>query len=139
MRHTNPPCPHDHAPRLPARRPLGAVVLGLTMLLGACATRPPPPTLQVSEAQAAVESAVRAGAPAVAPTELAMARDKLMRAQTSMQAGQHERAKMLAEAALVDARLAEARTRQVQAAKAAVTVQDDSRVLRQEIDRGAAQ
>jgi hypothetical protein len=46
---------------------------------------------------------------------------------------------MLAEAALVDARLAEAKARQVQATKAATTVQDDNRVLRQEIERGAAQ
>jgi hypothetical protein len=51
----------------------------------------------------------------------------------------YERAQMLAEAALVDARLAEARARQVQAGKAAATVQDDNRVLRQEIERGTAQ
>ena len=51
----------------------------------------------------------------------------------------HERAQMLAEAALVDARLAEARARQVQAIKAATTVQDDNRVLRQEIERAAPQ
>lgn len=122
------------------RRQAGlAAVVVFTLLLGGCASRPPPPNAQITEAQAAVDSAVRAGAAAAASTELAMARDKLARANASIVGSQHERALMLAEAALVDARLAEAKTRQAQAAKAAGAVQEDSRVLRQEIERGAAQ
>lgn len=121
------------------RRPLGVLVTGLAALLVACASQPPPPNPQIAAAEAALESATRAGAAASAPTELALARDKLVRAHASMVESKHERAQMLAEAALVDARLAEARARQVQAIKAATTVQDDNRVLRQEIERAAPQ
>lgn len=121
------------------RRPLGALVTGLAVLLVACASQPPPPTPQIAAAEAALESAVRAGAAASALTEMTLARDKLARANASMVETKYERAQMLAEAALVDARLAEAKARQVQAGKAATTVQDDHRVLRQEIERGAAQ
>lgn len=121
------------------RRQAGLAAVIFTLLLGGCASRPPPPNAQITEAQAAVDSAVRAGAAAGASTELAMARDKLARANASIVGSQHERALMLAEAALVDARLAEAKTRQAQAVKAAGVVQEDSRVLRQEIERGAAQ
>ncbi len=119
--------------------PLSAWVLGLSALLGACASQPAPPSPQIAAAEAALESATRAGAAVSAPTELALARDKLARAHASMVESKHERALMLAEAALVDARLAEVRARQAQASKAATTVQDDNRVLRQEIERGAAQ
>lgn len=126
-------------PWLSQRTPARLLALSFALLLGACATPPPPPNPQITEAEAAVDSAVRAGAINTAPVELAMARDKLARANASVVESKHERARMLAEAALVDARLAEAKARQAQAAKAAMTVQDDSRVLRQEIDRGAAQ
>ncbi len=121
------------------RRPLAAVVMGLAALLVACVSQPPPPNPQIVAAEAALESAARAGAAVSAPAEMALSRDKLARANASMLETKYERAQMLAEAALVDARLAEARARQVQATKAATTVQDDNRVLREEIERGAAQ
>ncbi len=111
------------------RRPLGALVTGLAALLVACASQPPPPNPQIAAAEAALESAVRAGAAVSAPTDMALARDKLARANASMVETKYERAQMLAEA----------KARQVQATKAATTVQDDNRVLRQEIERGAAQ
>jgi hypothetical protein len=48
----------------------------------------------------------------------------------------YERALMLAEAAQVDARLAEAKARSTQAGKAATELREGNRVLRQEIERG---
>ena len=120
-----------------------AVAAGLGGLVGtlllACASQPPPPTHPIAMAQAAYESASRAGAATLAPAEMALARDKLARANTSMVETQYERAQMLAEAALVDARLAEAKARQSNAAKAATTAQEGNRVLREELQRGAAQ
>lgn len=140
MHHATTPRPVTGRPPFTRhRRPLGALVTGLAALLVACASQPPPPNPEIAAAEAALESAVRAGAAASAPTELALSRDKLARAHASMVESKHERAQMLADAALVDARLAEARARQVQASKAATTVQDDHRVLRQEIERAAPQ
>lgn len=141
MPHATTPCSTTTGPTPNRRlwRPTVALVTGLSALLLACASRPPAPHEQIAEAEAAVESAVRAGATTSAPADLALARDKLARANASMESSRYERAQMLAEAALVDARLTEAKARLTQATKAASTVQDDHRVLRQEIERGAAQ
>lgn len=73
----------------------------------------PPPNPQIAAAEAALESAVRAGAAVSAPTDMALARDKLPRANASMVETKYERAQMLAEVTLVDARLAEAKARQI--------------------------
>jgi hypothetical protein len=141
MHHLSTPRPatvrHQRSNSL--RRLRIASAAGLATLLLACASQPPPPTTHMAAAEAAVDSAVRAGAQTAAPAEMALARDKLARAHASMVETKYERAQMLAEAALVDARLAEARARQALAAKAATTVQDDNRVLSQEIERGVAQ
>lgn len=117
---------------------LGTVALVAAMLQIGCASFPPP-NEQLAVATAAVDNAARAGAAELAPAELSTARDKLARANASMIEEKYERAQMLAEAALVDARLAEAKARHATAAKAALAVRDGNRVLRQEIDRGAAQ
>ena len=52
-----------------------------------------------------------------------------------MTAKDYENAQSLAEQAQVDAQLATAKARAGKAQKAAATVQEDSRVLRQELDR----
>lgn len=127
----------------PASRPramlwIGGLALATALFQAGCASFPPP-NEQLAVATAAVESAARSGATELAPTDMAKARDKLARANASMMEAKHERALMLAEAALVDARLAEARARSATANKAAVTVGEDNRVLRQEIERGATQ
>jgi hypothetical protein len=56
-------------------------------------------------------------------------------AETAMTAKNYSLAKDLAEQAEVDAKLAEATARSVKAQKSADAVQEDSRVLRKEIDR----
>lgn len=117
---------------------LGSVALVAALWQAGCASYPPPRE-QLAVATAAVDSAARAGAAELAPADLSTARDKLARANASMIERKHERAHMLAEAALVDARLAEAKSRHATAAKAALALRDGNRVLRQEIDRGAAQ
>lgn len=111
-------------------------LLAAALQLG-CATSIPAPTEQLAVSTAAVASAERAGAVALAPTELAMARDKLARANASMVEEKYQRALMLAEAAQVDARLAEVKARNATAAKAALTVREGNRVLRQELERSA--
>jgi hypothetical protein len=128
----------ERTPPSPALPWLTVVALVAASMQVAC-TSFPPPNKQVAVAIAAVDRAARAGATELAPTEMAIARDKLARAHASMVETKFERALMLAEAAEVDARLAEARARNATAAKAALTVREDNRVLRQEIQRGAAQ
>jgi len=115
---------------------LPVVVLAAAALQVGCASVPAP-TEQMAASTAAVASAERAGALTLAPAEMALARDKLARANASMVEEKFERARMLAEAALVDARLAEARARNVQAAKSATEVREGNRVLRQELQRAA--
>lgn len=115
---------------------LTLVVIAAAVLQIGCASLPAP-TEQMALSTAAVASAERAGAVALAPTEMAMARDKLARANAAVVEEKFERARMLAEAAQVDARLAEAKARNVQAAKAATELREGNRVLRQELDRAA--
>lgn len=133
--------PASHAVARPAavRRTLPwltLVVMVAAVLQIGCASLPAP-TEQMALSTAAVASAERAGAVALAPTEMAMARDKLARANAAVVEEKFERARMLAEAAQVDARLAEAKARNVQAAKAATELREGNRVLRQELDRAA--
>ncbi|MDP2417128.1 MAG: DUF4398 domain-containing protein [Hydrogenophaga sp.] len=115
---------------------LTVVVLAAAALQMGCASLPAP-TEQMAVTTAALASAERAGAVALAPTEMALARDKLARANASMVEEKFERARMLAEAALVDARLAEAKARNAQAAQAATELREGNRVLRQELERAA--
>jgi uncharacterized iron-regulated protein len=114
---------------------LPVVVLVAAALQIGCASFPAP-NEQMALTTAAVASAERAGAVALAPAEMALARDKLARANASMVEEKYERALMLAEAAQVDARLAEAKARSTQAGKAATELREGNRVLRQEIERG---
>ncbi len=125
-----------HTPQGRAMSWLPLIALLAASLQIGCASFPAP-TEQMAVSTAAIASAERAGAVALAPTEMAMARDKLARANASMVEEKYERALMLAEAAQVDARLAEVKARNATAAKAALTVREDNRVLRQEIERGA--
>jgi hypothetical protein len=71
----------------------------------------PPPEAELSAAQTAVTGAEEADAAKYAPSDLDRARDKLIRAQAAMQEEENEEARRLAEEALVDARVAEAKAR----------------------------
>lgn len=115
---------------------LPAIVLMTAFLQSAYAITPLPAE-QMAVSTAAVDSAARAGATELAPTEMAIARDKLAQAKTAMADGKDQRALMLAEAAQVDALLAEAKARNIRAGKAATELRESNRVLRQEIERGA--
>ena len=104
------------------------------LLLIACASTPAP-TEQMAISRAAVSNATSAGGNEYAPVQLKSAIDKMDAAERAMSAKDYVRARQLAEQAQVDAQLAEATARSAQAKKASDAVQDDSRILRQEIDR----
>jgi hypothetical protein len=112
---------------------IGSIFATFVLLAGCAST--PPPIVQMAVSRAAVGNANRAGANEFAPVQFQTAMDEMNAAETAMTAKNYELAKNLAEQAEVDAKLASATTRSVKAQKAADAVQEDSRVLRKEIDR----
>jgi hypothetical protein len=98
---------------------LAALALGTTFVLAGCAGKPP--TEQYAVTQSAVNSAVSAGGTEYAAVEMKAAQDKFKQAEIAMHDENYEKAKVLAEQAEWDARLAE---RKAQAGKAAKAVQD---------------
>jgi hypothetical protein len=112
------------------------ILLGLlaAFFFAACAS-PAPPTEQILISNEAVNNANSAGSSEFAPLQLKSATEKMTAAKIAMQEKKYVLARQLAEQAQVDAQLALAVTRSVKAQKAADTIQEDNRVLRQEIDR----
>jgi hypothetical protein len=98
---------------------LAALALGSSLILAGCAGNPP--TEQYAVAQSAVNSAVSAGGTEFAAVEMKSAQDKFKQAEMAMHDENYEKAKVLAEQAEWDARVAE---RKAQAMKAQRAVQD---------------
>lgn len=110
------------------------IAIGSAVLLAACAGVQPP-LEQMAMSKAAVSTAMSTGATEFAPTQIKSAMEKMTRAEKAMSDKNYETAKQQAEQAQVDAQLATAITRSAKAKKAADALQEDSRILRQELDR----
>lgn len=121
--------PRRHRPGLPT------ALCVATVLFTACASSVPAPTQQMAASQAAVTSAATAGAAELAPAELSTARDKLARATAAVTEEHHDYANRLAREAQADANLAEMKTRNTKAQKAASELGEGNRVLREELQR----
>ena len=93
--------------------PLGGWALACLVGLAGCASTSP--SVTISNAEIAIRKADTVGAAQHAPLELHVARKKLDSATQSMEEGDNEVARRLAEQALVDGELAEARTRAAKA------------------------
>jgi hypothetical protein len=117
-----------HNTRLP-------LALGSALWLFAACASVPAPTQQIALSTAAVANAVSAGGPEWAAPEMRLAREKLDRANAAMATKDYEQARMLAHEAQADAQLAAAKSRANKAQKAADVMQEDSRVLAEELDR----
>jgi hypothetical protein len=115
------------------RLAMGAIGMVAALMAG-CASVPPP-TEQLAVSKAAVENAVAAGGPEFAPTEMRTAQEKMDSANKAMAAKEYERAQWMAEQAQVDAQLAGSKARAAKAQKASLASQEDSRVLREELNR----
>jgi len=111
---------------------LGAIAVAAS--LTGCASVPPP-TEELALSRAAVANAVSAGAREFAAPDLSAAEDKVAKADQMMSAKNYEAALWLAEQAHADADVAAARARSGKAQKALFAAQEDSRVLREEINR----
>ena len=104
--------------------------------LAACASpEKTPATAAVAVSHNAVENAVSAGAPELAPAEITAARDKMMRANQALAAKDYRTASDLAQQAQADAKLAQSKASSAKATEAANALQEDIRVLREELER----
>lgn len=115
------------------------IAVAAAIFMAGCASTPsaPAPTEQMAVARAAVNNASSAGGNEFAPLQLKSAMEKMDAAERAMGEKSFARAKLLAEEALVDAKLAESTARAIKARKAADALQEDNRVLRNELDRKA--
>jgi len=110
------------------------LLLSSTLIVAGCATTPPP-TETVSKAELAVEEAGEGKAPDYAPVELRQARRKLDRAQQAMDDEKHDKARRLAEEALVDAQVAEAKAEAQRTHQILEELRKSIESLREQIDR----
>jgi hypothetical protein len=113
----------------------GPALIGAVMVLATGCASTPPPTADLALSDAAVAHAAAAGGVEAAPADMRSAREKLDRANLAMANKDYDHAQMLAQEAQVDALLAERKAESAQARKAASAVQEDTRVLREEIER----
>lgn len=114
-------------------RRIGVTVAAAISMVG-CASAPAP-TEQMAVSKAALSNASSAGGNEFAPLQLKSAMEKMDGAEQAMAEKDYVRARQLAEQAQADAQLAGAMAHSAKAKKAADASQEDSRVLRQEIDR----
>lgn len=107
----------------------------LVLFLCACSSMKTPATADVAVSKAAVDNAVSAGGPEYAPVEMNSAREKMALANKAMAAKDYKLAAELAGQAQADAKLAQAKANSTKAQTAADALQDDIRVLREELSR----
>jgi hypothetical protein len=105
-----------------------------TLMLG-CSSLKTPATADVAVSKAAVDDAAGAGAAQFAPVEMLAARDKLALANQAMAAKDYKLARDMAAQAQADARLAQGKANSAKAQAAADALQEDIRVLREELER----
>lgn len=109
-------------------------VAALVLTVG-CSSLKTPATAEVAVSTAAVANAAGAGGAQYAPLEMNAAREKLALANKAMLAKDYKEARALANQAQADAKLAQSRASSVKAQAAADVLQEDIRVLREELDR----
>jgi Domain of unknown function (DUF4398) len=114
--------------------PLLSILMVSGIFMSGCASTPPPLEL-IAVSKAAVNEANNAGANELAPIQYKSAMEKMNAADLAMAQKDFPLAQQLAEQAQVDAKLAVAMARSAKAKKAADAVQEDSRILSQEIGR----
>ena len=96
-----------------------------------------PPKDSVAAAELAVQQANKSKAPQYSPLELRIAMDKLDQAKQAMNKKEYTLARRLAEEALVDAQVAEAKAASEDARRAASDIRQSLETLRREADRSS--
>jgi len=112
------------------------LVLGSSVLIAAgCSSMKTPATASVAVSTAAVDSAAGAGGAEFAPVEMSSARNKMAWANKAMADKDYKLANDWAIQAQADAALAQGKANSAKAKIAADALQDDVRVLREELGR----
>lgn len=115
-----------------------AVLCGTVVIMAAgCSSMKTPATASVAVSKAAVDNAAGAGGAEFAPIEMNSAREKMALANKAMTAKNYKLANDLATQAQADAKLAQGKASSAKAQTAADALQDDIRVLREELDRAS--
>ncbi|WP_338921917.1 DUF4398 domain-containing protein [Pseudomonas silesiensis] len=112
---------------------LAALAIGSTLVLAGCAGNPP--TEQFAVTESAVNGAVSAGGTEFAAVEMKSAQDKLKQAEIAMHDKKYDEAKILAEQAEWDARVAERKAQAMKADQAVKDSQKGVQEMRQESQR----
>ncbi len=116
-----------------------AVLCGSGLILATgCSSMKTPATASVEVSKAAVENATTAGGTEFAPIEMNSAREKMAQANKAMANKDYKLANDLAIQAQADAKLAQSKADSTKAQTAATALQDDIRVLREELNRNNA-
>lgn len=115
-----------------------AAAAGVLVLAACTSPQKAPATADVAVSRNAVENAVSAGAAELAPAEITVARDKMMRANQALAAKDYKLARELAIQAQADAKLAQSKANSAKATAAANALDADLRVLREEVERANA-
>lgn len=117
-------------------KPWAMTLCCLTALLAVgCSSLKTPVTAEVAVSNAAVANAANAGGAEYAPVEMLAAREKLALANKAMTAKDYKQARSLAALAQADAKLAQSKANSAKAQTAADALQDDIRILREELER----
>lgn len=121
----------------PSKTTLTSMLIAAAVLsLSACSSpQKAPATADVAVSKNAVENAVSAGAADLAPAEINLAREKMMRANQALAAKDYALARDLATQAQADAKLAQSKSNSAKAMAAANALDAELRVLREEVDR----
>jgi len=123
--------------KLPKSNPMmhriGVAAAAVLFMAGCASTSAP--TEQMAVSRAAVSNAMSAGGNQFAPVQTRSALEKMESAERAMADKDYELALQLAEQAEVDAKLAAEMARSAKAQKAADALQEDIRVLREELER----
>jgi len=108
----------------------------LTVIAGACAGVNEDQIRQdIAQAEAAISEAQRSEARTHAPLELRLAEDKLSRARSALDNNEYRQAQWLAEEALADADVAEAKAQSARTRGTVEQLQDTIQTLQSEIQR----
>ena len=120
----------------PKLRPLiAAGLMGVLMLLAACASTPPAPDSALDAAKVAISNAEKADAGQFAGAELGEAREKLASADSAVREENMIAAERFAQEARVQAELASARTASAKAAAVNKEMERGADALTEEMQR----